>query len=412
MAILDIRQLVAGILTFSMFIMLGNMIKKDHFDPAFMDQVTYNTGDGSAVLSGQSLHKAPNPMEPWKNSVETVKPCWNKSTRGSGNQPKGYIIFSLTGGAHLHLSQVANAVLVAKQVKATLVLPGISGNKAGEKRDFGDVYDVHNFISKLNGTVNIAYRQPPELFGRKLPIARIPSLISEAYVTANLEPLFKRKGNLKIETYFSTPNMTKVEGMKYMNSVSCIVMFEALQLQAGLQELIDSVLEKLKTLNQESHGRFIAVDWRAEMLGTKRCQGTTTNGKKSCFIAPEVGQFLNMIGFEKNTTIYLTQDGWHRSLDALTNTFPNTYTKESLIPLDKVAKFSDFTDVIDFYVCSRSDVFVPAFSRLFYASVVGQRIALGKTQIYDPAQATSSDVDDYISFYISRKNHWAYSCFC
>lgn len=86
--------------------------------------------------------------------------------------------------------------------------------------------------------------------------------------------------------------------------------------------------------------------------------------------------------------------------------------QESLIPSDKEAKFSDFTDVIDFYLCSRSDVFVPAFSRLFYASVVGQRIALGKTQIYDPAQATSSDVDDYTSFYISRKNHWVYSCFC
>lgn len=39
MAILDIRQLVAGILTFSMFIMLGNMIKKDHFDPAFVSSL-------------------------------------------------------------------------------------------------------------------------------------------------------------------------------------------------------------------------------------------------------------------------------------------------------------------------------------------------------------------------------------
>lgn len=376
------------------------------------DQFTYKTGAKPGSLSKQSLHKGPSPTEPWKNSVETVKPCWNKSTQGHWNQPKGYIIFSLTGGAHLHFSQVASAVLVAKQVKATLVLPGTSGNKAGEKRDFGDVYDVHKFISKLNGTVNIAYHQRPELSDKKLPIARIPSVISEAYVTANLEPLFKRKGNLKIETYFPTPNMTKVEGMKYMNSVSCMVVFEALQLEVGLQELIDSVLEKLKTLNRESHGRFIAVDWRADMLGTESCQGTTANGKKSCFSAQEIGQFLNKIGFEKNTTIYLTQDGWHNSLDALTNTFPNTYTKESLIPLGKAAKFSDFTDVIDFYVCSRSDVFVPAFSRLFYASVVGQRIALGKTQIYDPVQATSSDVDDYIPFYISRKNHWAYSCFC
>lgn len=194
-------------------------------------------------------------------------------------------------------------------------------------RDFGDVYDVQKFILSLNGTVNIAYHQPPELSAGKLPTVRVPSVISEAYVTANLEPLFRKKGNLKIKMYFPTPNMTKVEGTKYMNSILCMVVFEALQLQAGLQEFIDSVLEKLKILSPESHGRFIAVDWRAQMLGTKWCQGTAANGKKSCFSAQEVGQFLNKTGFGKNTTIYLTQDGWHNSLDALAYIFPNAYTK-------------------------------------------------------------------------------------
>lgn len=29
----DLRQVMGGILTFSMFIMLGNMVKKDHIDP-------------------------------------------------------------------------------------------------------------------------------------------------------------------------------------------------------------------------------------------------------------------------------------------------------------------------------------------------------------------------------------------
>lgn len=28
----DLRQVVAGILTLTMFVMLGNMIKRDHFD--------------------------------------------------------------------------------------------------------------------------------------------------------------------------------------------------------------------------------------------------------------------------------------------------------------------------------------------------------------------------------------------
>lgn len=30
---MDLRQVVAGILTITMFVMLGNMIKREHFDP-------------------------------------------------------------------------------------------------------------------------------------------------------------------------------------------------------------------------------------------------------------------------------------------------------------------------------------------------------------------------------------------
>lgn len=86
--------------------------------------------------------------------------------------------------------------------------------------------------------------------------------------------------------------------------------------------------------------------------------------------------------------------------------------QDVLIPSDKMARFSNFSSFIDFYICRHSDVFIPAFSKPFYASVVGERIALGKTQILDPAQATSINMTDYISSYVTRKKHWAYSCFC
>lgn len=42
MALVDVRQLVAGMLTFSMFIMLGNMIRKDHFGTAIVSSVFVN----------------------------------------------------------------------------------------------------------------------------------------------------------------------------------------------------------------------------------------------------------------------------------------------------------------------------------------------------------------------------------
>ena len=89
------------------------------------------------------------------------------------------------------------------------------------------------------------------------------------------------------------------------------------------------------------------------------------------------------------------------------------------MPADKKAKFLssenyEFEKVIDFYICSQSDVFVPSVSGLFYANAVGKRIASGKSQILVLAQVTVSSALNFsfISPYISRKNHFAYSCFC
>lgn len=89
------------------------------------------------------------------------------------------------------------------------------------------------------------------------------------------------------------------------------------------------------------------------------------------------------------------------------------------MPIDKKAKFldsesSEVEKVIDFYMCSESDVFVPAISGLFYANVAGKRIGSGKTQILVPADipGASATLTDYISHYVSKKNHFAYSCFC
>lgn len=89
------------------------------------------------------------------------------------------------------------------------------------------------------------------------------------------------------------------------------------------------------------------------------------------------------------------------------------------MPADKKAQFlgsedSEFEKIIDYYICAQSDVFVPAISGLFYANVAGKRIASGKTQILVPnnIEGPSALATEFISTYISKRNHLAYSCFC
>lgn len=89
------------------------------------------------------------------------------------------------------------------------------------------------------------------------------------------------------------------------------------------------------------------------------------------------------------------------------------------MPVDKKGKFlnsedSELEKVIDYYLCSESDVFVPAISGLFYSNVAGKRIASGRTQILVPAsiESPSATATDYLSSYVVKKNHLAHSCFC
>ncbi|XP_059299518.1 protein MANNAN SYNTHESIS-RELATED 1-like isoform X2 [Lycium ferocissimum] len=404
----DPRQIVAAILTVTMFVMLGNMITRDHFAslPVDSDISIHST-------SKQSLENGP-----WIRDGASLKPCWTKPVP-QADQSQGFVTFSLTNGPEYHVSQIADAVIVARYLRATLVIPDIRGSKPGDKRNFEDIYDVEHFVRSLDGVVKVAKTQPTEVSARNLAVVKVPNRVSEDYIAENIEPVFTSKGNIRLATYFPSVNMKKMKEKSNIDSIACMAMFGTLELQPEVNEVVESMVERLRTLSAKSKGQFIAVDLRADILERKSCQGDSALKSKSCYGPEEIGMFLRKVGFNKDTTLYLTQSRWDSSLDALKDLFPKTYTKESIMPIDKKAKFlvsesSELEKVINFYMCSESDIFVPAISGLFYANVAGKRIASGKTQILVPADipGSSAALTDHISHYVSKKNHFAYSCFC
>ncbi|KAG6764989.1 protein MANNAN SYNTHESIS-RELATED 2-like [Populus alba x Populus x berolinensis] len=417
----DLRQVVAGVLTLTMFVMLGNMIKRDHFDsvegkfPGVRD-VEFD----SEKVSDQGLvtfsKKSTN--GPWIESGQELKPCWKESTFDEV-EPKGFVTFSLTNGPEYHVSQIADAVVVARYIGATLVLPDIRGSKPGDERKFEEIYDVDKFVKSLDGVVKVVKGLPDDVSIRDFAVVKVPNRISDDHIAEQIKPVFKRNSNIRLATFFPSVNMRKTTKTSASDSVACLAMFGTLELRPEVNEVVDSMIERLRTLSRKSNGQFIAVDLRVEILEKKGCHGSSSAGTKSCFSAQEIAIFLRKIGFGKDTTIYLTQPRWDESLDVMKDIFPKTYTKESIMPADKKAKFlesedSEFEKVIDFYMCSQSDVFVPAISGLFYANVAGKRIASGKTQILVPSDipGSSASVTSHFSPYISKKNHMAHSCYC
>ncbi|KAM3701862.1 hypothetical protein ACJW31_05G207700 [Castanea mollissima] len=348
-----------------------------------------------------------------------LKPCWDKPNLDDVESTEGFVTFSLTNGPEYHVSQIADAVVVARYLGATLVLPDIRGTNPGDERNFGDIYDVENFVKSLDGVVKVAKDQPSEISTRNIAVVKVPNRVTEDYIVEHVEPVYKQKGNIRLVTYFPSVNMRKSVKTSSTSSVACLAMFGSLQLQPEIQEVVDSMVERLRTLSRKSDGQFIAVDLRVDMLEKKGCHENGDTGRKTCYSAQELAEFLKKTGFDKDTPVYLTESRWQSSLDALKDLFPKTYTKEGIMPADKKATFldsegSEYEKVIDFHVCSQSDVFVPAISGLFYSNVVGKRIAAGRIQTLVPAniRGSSASASDFITPYVTKKNHLAYSCFC
>ncbi|PKA51376.1 Uncharacterized protein AXF42_Ash002741 [Apostasia shenzhenica] len=410
----DPRHILAGFLTISMFAMLGNMIKRDHFDSL---QMTLPLQSGVNVMKFEENKFSIASLvtkNPWKEDGQQLKPCWAKPLSKAEERSNGYIVFSLTKGLEYHVSQLADAVVIARYLGATLMLPDIRGREPSQKRKFEDMYDADKFLRSLNGVIKIVKELPPDVASRNPAIVRVPNQVYEDFIVKSIEPIFRAMGYLRLSIDFPSRNSKQTEKQNPdLHATSCLTTFESLELKPEVQEVADTMTRKLRTIGRNSDGCFIAVDLRIEILEMKICKQIGNKGKKNCYNAEEISDFLRKMGFLGNTTIYLTQTWWHESLNLFREVFPNTYTKDDLIPADKKGDYlkhgnTHLEQALDLYICSQSNAFVPAISGLFYGVVAGKRIASGRSQILDP----SSPPPDFISSYFSRKSHLAYSCHC
>lgn len=172
----------------------------------------------------------------------------------------------------------------------------------------------------------MAKDQPAQISTRNLAVVKVPNRVTEDYIVEHVKPIYKQKGNIRLATYFPSVNMRKSAKNSY-DSVACLAVFGTLQLQPEIQEVVDSMVGRLRTLSRKSDGQFIAVDLRVDMLEKKGCHENGDAGSRSCYNAQEIAFFLRKIGFDKDTPVYLTESRWQGSLDALKDLFPKTYTK-------------------------------------------------------------------------------------
>ncbi|KAL6846830.1 hypothetical protein ACP4OV_024278 [Aristida adscensionis] len=415
----DPRQVVAGFLTLSMFVMLGNMIKHDHFSSSTelsleatgVEFSTMNAADNAEVTSAERVG-----VDNLMDAEEVLKPCWTKPKTQPSN---GFVTFSLTMGPEYHISQIADAVVIARYLGAALVLPEIRGNELGKSRKFQDMYDVDKFVKSLDGVVKILHRLPAEVSAKKPAVIRVPNRVTEDFIMETIQPIFQTNNYLRLAIVFSSVSLKPREtDNKDLDSTACLAMFSSLELKPDYSKVAKQMLHKLKEFSKKSDGTVLAIDMQKDLLEKGSCKTNGGARRKGCYNPGEVLGFLKKVGFSVNTTIYLTETWWHKDLNDLREEFPNTYTKDDIMPSKNKGEFlksgnADLARALDLEICSQSDMFVPAISGLFYGHVAGKRIASGRTQILVPSlMSSSAQASDYLSSYVSKKSHLAYSCYC
>ena len=120
--------------------------------------------------------------------------------------------------------------------------------------------------------MKVVKQLPSEISPKKISAVKVPNRVTQDYISEHVEKIFKKSGNIRLATYFPSVNMKKSSASSDGDSVPCLAMFGTLELQPEISEVIESMIERLKTLSRKSNGQFIAVDLRIEMLGENGCQ--------------------------------------------------------------------------------------------------------------------------------------------
>ncbi|KAI3987228.1 hypothetical protein MKX01_031712 [Papaver californicum] len=359
------------------------------------------------------------PVDIWKSlSSEFYYGC---SDRGlsfgsavSEDKSNGYLLIATSGGLNQQRTGITDAVVVARILNATLVVPQLDHHSFWkDESDFEEVFDVDGFISSLSEDVTIVKRIPDKVMRSmdKPPYTmRVPRKSTPEYYLDQVLPILLRRRALQL-TKFDYRLSSSLD--EELQKLRCRVNYKALRFTKSIEELGKKVVTKMKNMAN----RFIAVHLRFEpdMLAFSGCyygggdkernelgairkrwatlpelspDGERKRGR--CPLTPhEVGLMLRALGFKNDSYLYVASGeiyGGEETLQPLRQLFPNFYTKEMLVSKDlkPFLPYSSRLAALDYIVCDKSDVFATNNNGNMAKILAGRRRYMGHMRTIRP----------------------------
>ncbi|KAK4284975.1 hypothetical protein QN277_001732 [Acacia crassicarpa] len=323
----------------------------------------------------------------------------------------GFLRVRCNGGLNQQRSAISNAVLAARIMNATLVLPELDTNSYWhDDSGFYGIYDVEHFIKTLRFDVRIV-ESIPEIHksGKKKKIKafqlRPPRDAPISWYTGVALAKMKQHGAIYL-TPFSHRLAEEIDNPEYQR-LRCRVNYHALRFKPYIMKLSQSIVDKLR-----SQGHFISIHLRFEMdmlafagcfdiftpkeqkilrkyreenFAPKKLVYSERRAIGKCPLTPEeVGLILRALGFDNSTRIYLAAGelfGGDRFMKPFRNLFPRLENHSSMEPSEELSENTRGLagSAVDYMVCLLSDIFMPTYDgpSNFANNLLGHRLYYG-----------------------------------
>ncbi|CAJ1941406.1 unnamed protein product [Sphenostylis stenocarpa] len=190
------------------------------------------------------------------------RPCADQRNWEPNDGKNGYIVVTANGGINQQRVAVCNAVVVARLLNSTLVIPKFMYSSVWrDVSQFSDIYQEEHFINYLTPDIRIVKELPEEL--QSLDLEAIRSVVTDVDMEKEAKPSFYLKRILpiilknQVVHFVGFGNRLAFDPIAFeLQRLRCRCNFHALQFVPRIQETGALLLKRLR----EDSGTFGPLD--------------------------------------------------------------------------------------------------------------------------------------------------------
>ncbi|KAL9243403.1 hypothetical protein vseg_017296 [Gypsophila vaccaria] len=331
-------------------------------------------------------------------------------------EKRRFLVVVASGGLNQQRNQIVDAVVIARVLRAALVVPFLQLNFIwGDDSEFADIFDVEHFKRTLQADVRVVSALPlTHLISRQTVETQIPFDVSPLWIRARFSKQLREEGILVLKGLDSKLSKNLPTDLQKLR---CKVAFHALRFSAPIRELGSRLARRMWI-----EGPYIAIHLRLEKDVWARTGCRTGLGsnydqiiqqerntkpeyltgrinmsypqRRLAGLCPlnayEVGRLLKALGAPQQARLYIAGGepfGGSEALKPLIEEFPNLVTKQTLASCEELLPFvnrSSALAAIDYIVSLSSDVFIPSHGGNMARAMQGHRAYSGHRKYIKP----------------------------